>query len=474
MICYNLHIYIYIILFIITPVRLRVIYFTLRTLVKPSNHSFIHDRGSVIILYCIFDGGARVCSSRQRHKQRLSATSTAALPPDDDDDATGGGIQGSEESGDEEGLWKHRVGNSRCCGPPGGAVAGADDAEQPWDDSRGTGKRGGGADSEAHPLGRRIGRARAFPWHTAAAAGSSPLPTRLRRCLQARPAPPPRPSARPRPSVRPTVSSARTAEHRSRRRPASQPRVCFPPSFAAGLVQPQTPTDRRTRARSPPRRPGPDHAAVAPAVTTTSRRHEMQLAARRIRWMCLLCACALADQHVNVANNDTQTGSASGIVCPARDGSTVSVGRVVPRGPSVLLPNPSPSPPLRPFVPVAAAPQSMMRAWRVNANRFVPVPSIATRRLHGVRAGRARYGYTHVALYTAPVSSTPVRVHAACGVETLHARQGNYSCEFRALVTTRVSSFYTTVLAVVCRTTVSRNSFPRSGGATRVYVLPHA
>lgn len=47
------------------------------------------------------------------------------------------------------------------------------------------------------------------------------------------------------------------------------------------------------------------------AVTTTSRRHEMQLAARRIRWMCLLCACALADQHVNIANNDTQTGSTS-------------------------------------------------------------------------------------------------------------------------------------------------------------------
>ncbi|XP_060877491.1 uncharacterized protein LOC132950206 isoform X1 [Metopolophium dirhodum] len=35
----------------------------------------------------------------------------------------------------------------------------------------------------------------------------------------------------------------------------------------------------------------------------------MQLAARRIRWMCLLCACALADQRVNTANNDTaQTG----------------------------------------------------------------------------------------------------------------------------------------------------------------------
>lgn len=38
--------------------------------------------------------------------------------------------------------------------------------------------------SEAHPLGRRIGRARAFPRHTTAA-GSSSLPTRLRRCLQA-------------------------------------------------------------------------------------------------------------------------------------------------------------------------------------------------------------------------------------------------------------------------------------------------
>ncbi|XP_025408211.1 uncharacterized protein LOC112681998 isoform X2 [Sipha flava] len=35
----------------------------------------------------------------------------------------------------------------------------------------------------------------------------------------------------------------------------------------------------------------------------------MQLAARRIRWMCLLCACALADQHVNTAtSNGTQTG----------------------------------------------------------------------------------------------------------------------------------------------------------------------
>lgn len=57
----------------------------------------------------------------------------------------------------------------------------------------------------------------------------------------------------------------------------------------------------------------PDDADVAStAVTTTSRRHEMQLAARRIRWMCLLCACALADQHVNTAaNNGTQTGSTS-------------------------------------------------------------------------------------------------------------------------------------------------------------------
>ncbi|CAH1737837.1 uncharacterized protein LOC114131427 isoform X2 [Aphis gossypii] len=35
----------------------------------------------------------------------------------------------------------------------------------------------------------------------------------------------------------------------------------------------------------------------------------MLLAVSRIRWMCLLCACALADQRVNTANNDTaQTG----------------------------------------------------------------------------------------------------------------------------------------------------------------------
>jgi len=52
-------------------------------------------------------------------------------------------------------------------------------------------------------------------------------------------------------------------------------------------------------------------ANVAATVTTTSRRHEMQLAARRIRWMCLLCACALADQRVDVPRNDTQTGSTS-------------------------------------------------------------------------------------------------------------------------------------------------------------------
>jgi len=39
--------------------------------------------------------------------------------------------------------------------------------------------------SEAHPLGQRISRARAFPRHTAATDGSSSSPTRLRRCLQA-------------------------------------------------------------------------------------------------------------------------------------------------------------------------------------------------------------------------------------------------------------------------------------------------
>lgn len=56
-------------------------------------------------------------------------------------------------------------------------------------DSSGGGRRGGWMaatvrNSEAHPLGRRIGRARAFPRHTTAV-GSSSLPTRLRRCLQA-------------------------------------------------------------------------------------------------------------------------------------------------------------------------------------------------------------------------------------------------------------------------------------------------
>lgn len=164
---------------------------------------------------------------------------------------------------------------------------------------KGTAGRDEGANSEAHPLGRRIGRARAFPRHTAAAAGSSPSPTRLRRCLQDRPVPPPRtpvrhPPAHPSPaSVRTLVSSARAVRYRWSAAVAYH-----------SVAVPQGPTDRPSHTH--PR------AAVAPAVTTTSRRHEMQLAARRIRWMCLLCACALADQHVNTANNDTQTGSTSG------------------------------------------------------------------------------------------------------------------------------------------------------------------
>lgn len=55
-----------------------------------------------------------------------------------------------------------------------------------------TGQRAAGSasavsvrNSEAHPLGQRISRARAFPRHTAATVGSSSSPTRLRRCLQA-------------------------------------------------------------------------------------------------------------------------------------------------------------------------------------------------------------------------------------------------------------------------------------------------
>jgi len=69
----------------------------------------------------------------------------------------------------------------------------------------------------------------------------------------------------------------------------------------------------------PVRYPAEDADVAAAAITTTSRRHEMQLAARRIRWMCLLCACALADQRVNTANNDTaQTGSTSVRHVPSR------------------------------------------------------------------------------------------------------------------------------------------------------------
>lgn len=67
------------------------------------------------------------------------------------------------------------------------------------------------------------------------------------------------------------------------------------------------------------RLPADDADVAAAAITTTSRRHEMQLAARRIRWICLLCACALADQRVNTANNDTaQTGSTSVRHVPSR------------------------------------------------------------------------------------------------------------------------------------------------------------
>lgn len=67
---------------------------------------------------------------------------------------------------------------------------------------------------------------------------------------------------------------------------------------------------------------GADVASAAVVTTTTSsrRHHEMQLAARRMRWMCLLCACALADQRVvNSTDNGTaavQTGTSLVKICP--------------------------------------------------------------------------------------------------------------------------------------------------------------
>lgn len=88
------------------------------------------------------------------------------------------------------------------------------------------------------------------------------------------------------------------------------------------LYQIDRPTDASYTVRIPTTRTSHQ------AVTTTSRRHEMQLAARRIRWMCLLCACALADQHVNTASNDTQTGSTS--VPSVRGGIAPAVRQILP------------------------------------------------------------------------------------------------------------------------------------------------
>lgn len=98
-------------------------------------------------------------------------------------------------------------------------------------------------------------------------------------------------------ATRPPALSAYARTSRSSRSPRS--RRVPPTSY------------RRESAAFPGRRRSATTRTSQRTVTATSRRHEMQLAARRIRWMCLLCACALADQRVDTARNDTQTGSTS-------------------------------------------------------------------------------------------------------------------------------------------------------------------